>query len=283
MVSLLASLAPFRCKALAGKSTPANHERVKLGWGVATAYLSLVVLLPLSAVLLRGLANGPQAFWRAVSAPQSVAALELTLIAALLVVAVNAVMGTLIAWVLVRDSFPGKSLVDGVIDLPFALPTIVAGLTLLALYGPRGPLGINVAYSRVAIVLALLFVTLAFVVRTVQPVLQDLEGEVEEAAATLGASSWLIFRRIVLPAIRPAVLSGMALGFARAMGEFGAIVLLTGNVPFSTEVSSVFIFGLVESSETSSAAAVSTVLLGLALLVLLALGWLRRGAGRHAE
>ncbi|HET6318960.1 MAG TPA: ABC transporter permease subunit, partial [Chloroflexota bacterium] len=193
-------------------------------------------------------------------------------------VAVNAVMGTLIAWVLVRDSFPGKSLVDGVIDLPFALPTIVAGLTLLALYGPRGPLGINVAYSRVAIVLALLFVTLAFVVRTVQPVLQDLEGEVEEAAATLGASSWLIFRRIVLPAIRPAVLSGMALGFARAMGEFGAIVLLTGNVPFSTEVSSVFIFGLVESSETSSAAAVSTVLLGLALLVLLALGWLRRGA-----
>jgi sulfate transport system permease protein len=250
---------------------------------MATAYLSLVVLLPLSAVLLRGFANGPLAFWRAVTAPQALASLELTLACALVVAAINAVMGTLIAWVLVRDTFPGKSLVDGLIDLPFALPTIVAGLTLLALYGPRGPLGINVAYTRLAIVLALLFVTLAFVVRTVQPVLVDLEGDVEEAAATLGARPWLIFRRIVLPAIRPAVLSGVALGFARSMGEFGAIVLLTGNVPFSTEVSSVYVFGLVESNETSSAAAVSTVLLLISLLVLLGLDWLRRGAGRHAE
>src|SRR5262249_28486599 len=164
-----------------------------LGWGVAGAYLSLVVLLPLTAVVLRGLIGGPEPFWRAVTAPQALASLELTLLCALAVVAVNSVMGALIAWVLIRDGFRGKSLVDGLIDLPFALPTIVAGLTLLALYGPRGPIGINVAYSRVSIVLALLFVTLPFVVRTVQPVLADLEAEVEEAAAMLGASAWLIF------------------------------------------------------------------------------------------
>ncbi len=263
-----------------------NYGRVsaaRLGWGVAGAYLSLVVLLPLSAVLVRAAIGGPEAFLRAVSAPQAVASLELTLACALIVVGVNAVMGTLIAWVLVRDTFPGKSLVDGLIDLPFALPTIVAGLTLLALYGPRGPLGINVAYSRMSIVLALLFVTLPFAVRTVQPVLADLESEVEEAAATLGASPWLIFRRIVLPSIAPAVLSGMALAFARAMGEFGSVVLLTGNVPFSTEVSAVYIFGLVESSEVGSAAAVSSVLLAAALLVLLALDIARRFAVRHAD
>ena len=254
-----------------------------LGWGITGAYLSLVVLLPLTAVLLGGAADGPTAFWRAITAPQAVASLELTLACALLVVSVNAVMGTLIAWVLVRDSFAGRSLVDGLIDLPFALPTIVAGLTLLALYGPRGPLGINVAYSRVSIVLALLFVTLPFVVRTVQPVLADLEAEVEEAAAMLGASAWLIFRRVALPSILPAVLSGMALGFARAMGEFGSVVLLTGNVPFSTEVSAVYIFGLVESSEPTSAAAVSTVLLVLALVVLLGLDGVRRWARRHAD
>ncbi len=264
-------------------SRPARFPTAPVGWGVATAYLSLVVLLPLAAVLLRATSAGPAAFWQAVTEPQAVASLQLTLVAALLVIATNAVMGTLIAWVLVRDRFPGKSLVDGLIDLPFALPTIVAGLTLLALYGPRGPLGINVAYTRVAVVLALLFVTLPFVVRTVQPVLADLEDDVEEAAATLGASPWLIFRRIVLPSILPAVLSGMALGFARAMGEFGSVVLLTGNVPFSTEVSAVYIFGLAEGSAVNGAAAVSTVLLAVALLVLLALDGVRRWTGRHAE
>jgi sulfate/thiosulfate transport system permease protein len=254
-----------------------------LGWGIAGAYLSLVVLLPLSAVLLRAAIGGPDAFWRSVTAPQALASLELTVACAAVVVAVNAVMGTLIAWVLVRDSFAGRGLVDAVIDLPFALPTVVAGLTLLALYGPRGPLGINVAYSRASIVLALLFVTLPFVVRTVQPVLADLEAEVEEAAATLGAHGWSIFRPIVLPSILPAVLSGMGLGFARAMGEFGSLVLLTGNVPFSTEVTAVYVFGLVESNELGSAAAVSSVLLGVALAVLLALDGARRWMLRHAE
>jgi sulfate transport system permease protein len=254
-----------------------------LGWGLGSTYLSLVVLLPLAAVFVRATGLGPAALWRAISAPQAVASLELTVGSALVVAAINGLTGTLIAWVLIRDSFPGKTVVDALIDLPFALPTIVAGLTLLTLYGPRGPLGINIAYSRVAIVLALLFVTLPFVVRTVQPVLADLEAEVEEAAATLGADGWLIFRRIVLPSILPAVLSGMALSFARAMGEFGAVVLLSGNVPFSTEVASVYVFGLIEGSEVGPAAAVSLVLLSVSLVVLLVLDVLHRWGRRHED
>ena len=254
-----------------------------LGWGLGSTYLSLVVLLPLAAVFVRATGLGPAALWRAISAPQAVASLELTVGSALVVAAINGLSGTLIAWVLVRDSFPGKTVVDALIDLPFALPTIVAGLTLLTLYGPRGPLGINIAYSRVAIVLALLFVTLPFVVRTVQPVLADLEAEVEESAATLGADGWLIFRRIVLPSILPAVLAGMALSFARAMGEFGAVVLLSGNVPFSTEVASVYVFGLVEGSEVGAAAAVSLVLLSVSLVMLLVLDVLQRWGRRHED
>jgi sulfate transport system permease protein len=234
-------------------------------------YLSAVVLLPLAALAARSLSGGPTAFWRAISNPQALASLELTTASAVSVAAINAVAGTLIAWVLVRDDFPGRSVVDVLIDLPFALPTIVAGLTLLALYGPRGPLGVNLAYTRAAVVLALLFVTLPFVVRTVQPVLVDLESRFEEAAATLGASQATIFRRIVLPAILPAIVTGMALGFARSMGEFGAVVLLSGNVPFSTEVASVYIYGLVESNAPNTAAAVSVALLLVSLCVLLGL------------
>jgi sulfate transport system permease protein len=243
----------------------------------------LLVLLPLAAVSTRALDGGLAEFWSAISAPQAVASLQLTVLSALAVAAVNGLAGTAIAWVLVRDAFAGKTIVDGVIDLPFALPTIVAGLTLLALYGPRGPLGINVAYTRLSILMALLFVTLPFVVRTVQPVLADLEPEVEEAAATLGARGWLIFKRIVLPSILPAVLAGMALAFSRAMGEFGSVVLLTGNVPFETEVASVYVFGLVESNEPAAAAAVSLVLLLVSLAVLAALDAIQRWGRRHEE
>jgi sulfate transport system permease protein len=197
------------------------------------------------------------------------------------VVAINAVAGTLIAWVLVRDSFPGKSVVNALIDLPFALPTIVAGLTLLAVYGPRSPLGLNVAYTRVAIVLALLFVTLPFVVRAVQPVLLEFDREMEEAAASLGARPPAIFRRIVLPNLMPAVLSGVALSFGKAVGEFGSVVLITGNIPFKTEVASVHIFGLIESDAPTSAAAVSVVLLVLSLAVLLIVDVVERLGRRH--
>jgi sulfate transport system permease protein len=252
-----------------------------VGLGVATGYLSVIVLLPLAAVVLRSTGTGLDGFWRAVSNPQAVAALRLTLLVSLAVVAVNAVAGTAIAWVLVRDDFRGKAVVNSLIDLPFALPTIVAGLTLLALYGPRGPVGVNVAYTRVGLVLSLLFVTLPFVVRTVQPVLLELDAEMEEAARSLGASSSAVFRRIVFPNLLPAVLSGSALAFARAIGEFGAVVLISGNQPFRTEVASVYIFGQIESDNVTAAAAVSVVLLGLSLLVLFAIGGVRRWATRH--
>jgi sulfate/thiosulfate transport system permease protein len=262
-------------------AAPVRRRGGGLPVGIATGYLSLIVLLPLAAVVWRSTDEGLGAFWRAVTDRQALASLELTLAMSLGVVAVNAVAGTVIAWVLVRDSFPGKWLVNAIIDLPFALPTVVAGLTLLALYGPKGPVGINVAYTRVALLLALLFVTLPFVVRTVQPVLLELDREMEEAAASLGAGAFAAFRRIVFPNIFPAILSGIALAFARAVGEFGAVVLISGNIPFRTEVSSVYIFGQIESDNVTGAAAVSVVLLAISFASLLGIGAVRRYATRH--
>jgi sulfate/thiosulfate transport system permease protein len=254
---------------------------VALGGGVAMLYLSLIVLIPLAAVVARAFDNGFGGFWSAVTNEQAVAALKLTVGASFVVILINAVTGTLIAWVLVRDSFRGKQVVNALIDLPFALPTIVAGLTLLALYGPKGPVGIDVAYTRAAVLLALLFVTLPFVVRAVQPVLLELDQDMEEAAASLGAGNLTIFRRIILPNLLPAILAGAALGFARSIGEFGSLVLISGNLPFKTEVSSVFIFGQIESDRVTNAAAVSVVLLAIAFVVLLGISGLSRWGSRH--
>jgi sulfate transport system permease protein len=247
------------------------------------AYLSIVALIPLAAVLFTSFEEGADSFWNAVSSPEAVAALKLTLIASLVVVIVNGVFGTLIAWVLVRDEFPGKGIVNSLIDLPFALPTIVAGLTLLALYGPDSPVGINVAYTRVAVVMALLFVTLPFVVRAVQPVLLELDREMEQAAESLGAGRATVFRRIILPNLTPAIIAGGGLAFARAIGEFGSLVLIAGNLPFKTQAASFFIFSQVESDNIVAAAAVSVVLLAAALVLLLAFGWLSKRALRHEE
>ena len=247
-----------------------------LSLGIATVWLSVIVLIPLAAVVARSTDAGLDGFWNAISNRQAVSALRLTLTLSIVVAAINAAAGTLVAWVLVRDRFRGRDVVNALIDLPFALPTIVAGITLLALYGPGGPAGVNVVGTRWAIALALLFVTLPFVVRSVQPVLMELDREMEEAATSLGAGAWTTFRRIVLPNLMPAILSGAALAFARAVGEFGSVVLIAGNLPFKTEVASVFIFGRVESDSVTSAAAVSVVLLALSLLVLLAI----RGIGR---
>jgi sulfate transport system permease protein len=252
-----------------------------LGLGAAVLYLSLIVLIPLAAVVWTSVGEGPGFFWRAVTTPDAWAALKLTIGASLVVALLNLVLGTVIAWVLVRDSFPGKALVDLLIDLPFALPTIVAGLVLLALYGANSPVGVDLAYTRAGVVLALLFVTLPFVVRTVQPVLAELDRDMEEAAASLGASPWVAFRRIVLPNLRPAMVSGTALAFARAIAEFGSTVLISGNIPFKTQVAAVNIFGQIESDNVVGAAAVSTVLLVVALVVLLSLDLVqRRGARR---
>ncbi|MDQ3696343.1 MAG: sulfate ABC transporter permease subunit CysT [Chloroflexota bacterium] len=246
-----------------------------------TAYLTLIVLIPLAAVMLRSSAGGWDGFARAVTAPQAVAALQLSLVASAAVVLINAVVGTVIAWVLVRDDFPGKSVVNALIDLPFALPTIVAGLTLVALYGQGSPLGFNLAFTRAAVFLALLFVTLPFVVRAVQPVLAELDREMEEAALALGASHLTTFRLIILPNLLPAMWAGIGLGFARAIGEFGAVVLISGNIPFSTEVAAVRIFSQVEANNEPAAAAIAVVLLLCSLAVLLAIAALEHRSRKH--
>jgi sulfate/thiosulfate transport system permease protein len=252
-----------------------------LARGVAIGYLSLVVLIPLAALIWASRADGLDTFWAEVTKPQAVAALKLTLVAAFLVAAFNAITGTAIAWVLVRDSFRGKGMVNAVIDLPFALPTIVAGLVLLELYGPNSPFGVNVAFQRAGLILALLFVTLPFVVRAVQPVLLELDRDMEQAAESLGAGRLAVFRRIIFPNLLPAILSGVALAFARAVGEFGAVVLISGNIPFNTEVSSVYISGQIESDNPTGAAAVSVVLLAISLGVLLGIGAFRHWRTRH--
>jgi sulfate transport system permease protein len=262
---------------------PRYDRRGLLGPGLTATYLGLIVLIPVAAVLWRSVADGLDAFLKAITNPQALAALQLTFTLSLLVVVINALMGTLIAWVLVRDDFPGKPVVNALIDLPFALPTIVAGLTLLTLYGPRSPFNINVAYSQAGIVLALLFITLPFVVRSVQPVLLELDRDMEEAAASLGASPPTVLRRIVLPNLAPAILTGSALAFARCIGEFGSVVLISGNIPYRTEVASVYVYGQVETDNPGSAAAVSVVLLVASLALLAIFDLLRRRISRHEE
>jgi sulfate transport system permease protein len=254
-----------------------------LGLGIASTFLSVMVLIPLAAVAVKSMEGGFAEFWDAVTSPQAIAALRLTLLLSFFAVLINAVMGTVLAWVLVRDRFPGRRLMDAVIDLPFALPTIVAGLTLLSLYGPNGPVGVNIAFTRIGIVMALVFVTMPFVVRAVQPVLMELDREMEEAAASLGAGKWTTFRRVILPNLLPAMVAGTGLAFARALGEFGAVVLIAGNIPYSTEVASVFIFGQIESDGVQAAAAVSVVLLGASMAVLLLLAFVERFLLRHAR
>ena len=252
-----------------------------LARGIAVGYLSLIVLVPLAALIWSSRAHGLGTFWDEVTKAEAASTLKLTLVVAIIVAAFNAIGGTATAWVLVRDSFPGKGIVNAVIDLPFALPTVVAGLVLLELYGPKGPFGVDVTFKRTGLVLALLFVTLPFVVRSVQPVLLELDREMEEAAESLGAGRIAVFRRIVFPNVLPAVLSGVALAFARAVGEFGSVVLISGNIPFKTEVSSVYIAGQIESDNPTGAAAVSVVLLLISLGVLLLIGAFRHWRTRH--
>jgi sulfate transport system permease protein len=252
-----------------------------IGLGIVVLYLSLVVLIPLAAVVWRSGEGGASGFWHAVTRPEASSSLKLTIGASLLVAVVNLVMGTAIAWLLVRDRLPGGAVLDTLIDLPFALPTIVAGLALLTVYGVKSPVGLNLAYARTGVVVALLFVTLPFVVRTVQPVLLELDRDMEEAAASLGANPTVVFLRIILPNIMPAMAAGTALAFARAMSEFGSTVLISGNLPFKTQVASVHIFNQLESDNVGGAAAVATVLLLVSMLVLVALDLLQRWAGRR--
>jgi sulfate transport system permease protein len=253
-----------------------------LGLGIAITWFSLLVLIPLSAIVVAASERGWSGYVDTITSPQTMAAVRLTVGQSLLVTLVNIVMGTLIAWVLVRDRFWGKAVLDVVIDIPFALPTIVAGLVLLGLYGSGSPLGLDWAYTEKAVFLALAFVTLPFIVRTVQPVLEELEYDVEEAAASLGANRRTVFRRIILPSLTPAIAAGAALSFARAIAEYGSLVLLSGNKPFSTEVVSVRVLSFIENGSSASAAAVATQILAVALVVIVLLDVLQRRVSRRA-
>jgi len=269
-------MATISAPASVARGRPRAASRGGLGLGVATLYLSVVVLIPLAAVAVKALSQSPSGLWASVSNASVVQALAVTIGASLAVAAIGAVMGTVVAWVLVRDQFPGRGIINALIDLPFALPTIVAGLTLLALYGPDSPFGVHLAYTRAAVLVALLFVTLPFVVRSVQPVLLELDSEVEQAAASLGASNLVTFRRVVLPALRPAILSGAALAFARSVGEIGSLVLIAGKV----QIASIVIFADIESDAPQAAASLSLVLIVVSLIVLVII---RRLGGRVAH
>ncbi len=258
--------------------------------GVAVTYLSLLVLLPLAVLVLRTVAHGWGPFWAAISAPRVLAAYRLTFGASFLGAVLNGIFGLVVAWVLVRYRFPGRRLVDALVDLPFALPTAVAGIALTAVYAPNGwlgrpleSLGIKVAFQPAGVVVALTFIGLPFVVRTLQPVVESLDAEVEEAAASLGASRWQTFGRVILPAVLPAWLTGFALAFARALGEYGSVVFISGNMPMRTEIVPLAIMTKLEQYDYAGATAIAVVMLAASFLLLWAINVLqawsvRRGA-----
>ncbi|MFC8527560.1 sulfate ABC transporter permease subunit CysT [Nocardia sp. NPDC057227] len=252
-----------------------------LGIGTAVLWLSIIVVLPLAALTVTSFEHGWSGFWDAVTAPAALDSLRITVIVSVIVAVLNVVMGTLVAWVLVRDDFPGKGAVNALIDLPFALPTIVASIVLLSLYGPESPVDIHLNATQPGLVVALAFVTLPFVVRAVQPVLIEADREVEQAALSLGASNWTTFRRIVLPTLTPAVLSGGGLAFARAIGEYGSVVLIGGNIPRKTEMASQYIQKQIEIDRQVNAAAVSVALLAISFASLLLLRLLAERSSRR--
>jgi sulfate transport system permease protein len=246
------------------------------GPSLAASYLSLLVLLPTAAVLSKAFTGGFSTLWANINQPETFAAIRLSIEVSAVVVVINAFAGTAVAWLLVRERFPLNRVIGALVDLPFALPTVIAGLTLITVYGPGGPIGLNIVYTRWLLVIALLFVTLPFAVRSVQPVLEALDVEAEEAASSLGASGFTTFRKVILPSLMPAILTGAGLGFARAIGEYGSVTLVSGNLPFKTEVATVRIFGLIESDNLPAAAATSLALFVVALIVLAAFALIRR-------
>ncbi|MXR35995.1 sulfate ABC transporter permease subunit CysT [Craterilacuibacter sinensis] len=270
----------------------AKRYSVLPGFGVSLGYaifwLGLIVLLPLAALILKSSELGWGPFWETVSAPRVVASLQLSFGTAALAALINCVMGFLVAWVLVRYRFPGKRFVDALVDLPFALPTAVAGIALTTIYAPNGwlgqylePLGLKVAFTPTGIVIALIFVSLPFVVRTVQPVLEDLEGELEEAATCLGADRWQIFRRVIFPATLPALMTGSAMAFARATGEFGSVIFIAGNIPLVSEIAPLIIISKLEQYDYLGATAVAVVMLMLSFSVLFAINLLQWWTSRR--
>jgi sulfate transport system permease protein len=268
------------------------NRRVLPGFGLSLGYtalyLSLVILIPMAAGVLKATSLSLDAFWAAVFSERAIAAYTLTVWTSLASAFVNVILGVLVAWVLVRYHFPGKGLLDSLVDLPFALPTAVAGLVYSSLYAENGwygrflvPLGIEGAYSRLGIVLVLVFIGFPFVVRTLQPVLEGLEADVEEAAACLGANRFQTVVRVTLPSIIPAIITGFALAFARSLGEYGSVVFISGNMPFKTEIAPVLVVARLEEFAYAEAAAVAVVLLGISFVTLFAINLIERWASRY--
>ncbi|HEY9779239.1 MAG TPA: sulfate ABC transporter permease subunit CysT [Leptolyngbyaceae cyanobacterium] len=257
-------------------------------WRITVTYLSIMLLLPVAALILKASTESPANFWKIATSPVALSTYDVTFVTSLIAALIDGVFGLLIAWVLVRYEFPLKRFIDAAIDLPFALPTSVAGLTLATVYSENGwigsllaPLGIKVAFTRLGVGVAMLFISLPFVVRTLQPVLQEMEHEIEEAAWSLGASQWQTFWRVLLPPLFPALLTGLALGFARAVGEYGSVVIVASNVPYKDLIASVLIIQRLEQYDYSGATVIGTVLLGISLLILLAINLLQAWGRRY--
>ena len=275
----------------------ASSRRVLPGFGLSLgftlAYLSLIVLIPLAAVFIKAATMTMADFWAAVSSPRVMASYRLSFGASLIAATINCVFGLMLAWALVRYQFPGKRIVDALVDLPFALPTAVAGIALTAIYAKNGwigsflePIGIKVAFAPLGVLVALVFIGLPFVVRTVQPILEDLDVDLEEAAACLGATRWQTFRRIVLPTLLPALMTGFALAFARAVGEYGSVIFIAGNIPMVSEITPLLIITKLEQYDYAGATAIASVMLVVSFLLLLAINglqaWTARRSGRSA-
>ncbi len=277
-------------------STHADHRsrhkprllRLSWAWRITIGYLVVMLALPVSAMLVKASSQSPAQFWQIATSPIALSTYDVTFVTALIAAVINGFFGTLIAWVLVRYEFPGKQLIDSSIDLPFALPTAVAGLTLATVYSDNGwigsllvPFGIKLAFTRTGVAIAMVFISLPFVVRTVQPVLQEMDADIEEAAWCLGASPWDTFRRVTLPALWPAILTGVALGFSRAVGEYGSTVILASNTPFQDLIAPVLIFQRLEQYDFAGATVIGVVLLLISLVSLLAINLLQSWGSKY--
>jgi sulfate transport system permease protein len=272
------------------KAIRAWSSQISWPWAITVSYLVIMLLLPATAMLAKSITVGPTEFWRIATAPIALSAYSVTFVTALGAAAVNGIMGTLVAWVLVRYSFPGRKLIDAAVDLPFALPTSVAGLVLATVYSENGwigrlfaPLGVKIAFTQLGVFIAMLLISLPFVVRTLQPVLQEMESEMEEAAWSLGASDQQTFWRVILPPLMPAILTGVALGFSRAVGEYGSVVIVASNIPFKDLIAPVLIFQRLEQYDYAGATVIGTVLLFVSLALLLCINALQQWGRRYAN
>ena len=271
-----------------------NHQqsrtKISLPWVMTIGYLSLILLLPLAALITKSLSIGTVKFWQTATDPVALSAYEVTFVTALAAGIINGVMGTLVAWILVRYQFPGKKIIDGAIDIPFALPTSVAGLVLATIYSNNGwigqlfaPLGIKIAFTRLGVFVAMLFISLPFIVRTLQPVLLELEPEIEQAAQSLGATDSQTFWRVILPPLIPPILTGVALGFSRAVGEYGSVVMIASSIPFKDLIAPVLVFQKLEQYDYTGATVIGTVLLLVSLVLLLLINLLQQWSRRYAR